>query len=112
MIKLCRLMIVIFLWVCLQAHPVSACRYNVRDTGFVDFGTEPYYLYGYVREDTPADIASAFRQISYAVLTDSNIEIEIINIDRQKDHPAVKYIDLKRIESFPAAVLVLQDGPV
>ncbi len=107
MIKLCILTIVICLWVCLQAHPVSACRYNVRDTGFVDFGTEPYYLYGYVREDTPADITSAFRQISYAVLTDSNIEIEIINIDRQKDHPAVKYIDLKRIESFPAALIPL-----
>jgi len=109
-IRLDRLAVVVFLWVCLQVHPVSACRYNVRDTGFVDLGAEPYYLYGYVREDTPADVNSSFREISYVELAESNIRIEIINIDRQKEHPAVKYVDLNGIEFFPAAVLVSPDG--
>lgn len=109
--------------------PASACRYNVRDTGFVDLGTESYRLYGYINRNTPADIASAFEQLSHAVLTDSNINFEIINTDQQKDHPAIKYLDLhprafapapvvtqaqvrkqERGQSFPAAVLLSPDS--
>ena len=101
---------VICLWSCFHAHPAFACRYNVRETGFVDLGIQPYYLYGYVSSDTPADIVSDFRQISHAALIDSNIEVEIINVHQQKDHPAMKYLDLWPRVSFPTAVLVSPDG--
>lgn len=90
--------------------PASACRYNVRDTGFVDLGVESYYLYGYVNRDTTMDIISTFKQISYAVLIDTNINFEIINIDRQENHPAIKYLGLHQIQSFPSAVLLSPDG--
>jgi hypothetical protein len=72
----------------------------------VDLGTEPYYLYGYVTADTPSDTITTFEQTSYAALMDSNIKFEIIDTSRQKDHPAIKFLDLWPIESFPAAVLV------
>jgi len=87
-----------------------ACRYNVRETGFVDLGIEPYYLFGYVSEDTPAEITSTFRQVSYAALMDSSIRVEIIDTDQQKDHPAMKYLDSLPIRTFPSAVLVSPDG--
>ena len=100
---------VICVWFCFQFHTAEACKYNVRDTGFVDLGTEPYYLYGYVREETPAEILTSFKDISYAVFMDTNVRVEIINIDEQKGHPAIKYIDLNQIESFPTTVLVSPD---
>lgn len=110
MIKLYKLVLVICLWGCLQAHPALACRYNVRETGFVDLGIEPYFLYGYVSKDTPAEITSTFKQVSYAALMDSGIRVEIIDTDQQKDHPAMKFLDLWPIQSFPSAVLVSPDG--
>lgn len=100
----------ICLWSCLQPYPAFACRYNVRETGFVDFGIEPYVLYGYVTEDTPPDIVSSFEEISYAALMESNIEFEIINTDKQESHPAMQLLDQWQIQSFPSAVLVSPDG--
>jgi len=41
---------------------------------------------------------------------DSSIRVEIIDTDQQKDHPAMKGLDLWRIQSFPSAVLVSPDG--
>lgn len=110
MVKLSRLAVVICLWGCLQTHSALACRYNVRDVGFVDLGTEPYYLYGYVSQDTPAAITSSFQKISSAALMGSNIKAEIIDIEQQKKHPAMKYLDIRRIKSYPAAVLVSPEG--
>jgi hypothetical protein len=94
------------------------CMYNVRDVGFTDIGVRiPYRLYYYVREDTPETLTSTFRQISYAVLMDSNIEVEIINVDQQREHPdrmvrdpAMKYLDFWELQSFPAAILVSPKG--
>lgn len=108
--KLIRLAVVIWLWGCLQTAPVLACRYNVREVGFIDLGSAPYYFYGYVSEDTAEDITSSFAQISRAALRDNNIHVEIINTSRQRGHPAMKYLDLWPIQSFPAAVLVSPEG--
>jgi len=105
-----RLVVIICLLGCLQSRPAFACRYNVREVGFVDLGIEPYYLYGYVSDETPADVVSKFKQIAGVGLENSNIEFEIINTDQQKDHPAMKYLDLRQVKSLPAAVLVSPDG--
>jgi hypothetical protein len=94
----------------LTPYLASACRYNVRETGFVDFGIEPYVLYGYVTNDTPNDVVSSFEQISYAGLMESNIEFEIINTDNQEGHPAMQLLAQWQIQSFPSAVLVSPDG--
>jgi len=109
--KLYRLVLLICLWLCIQTHPALACRYNVRETGFVDLGIEPYCLYGYVSKDTPAAISSTLGQVSYAALMDTSIRVEIIDTDQQKDHPAMKYLDSLPIRTFPSAVLVSPDGP-
>lgn len=95
---------------CFFSSVAFGCRYSVRDVGFVDLGSAPYRLYGYIREDTPEELTTAFRQISYAALIDSNIEVSIVDADREKDHPALKYLHFREIKSFPAAILISPDG--
>jgi hypothetical protein len=105
-----RLVLAICMWGCLQAQSVFACRYNVRETGFVDLGVEPYFLYGFVGQDTSADVVSSFKEISDANLIDSNIRVEIIDTVQQKNHPAIKLLDKWALRELPAAVLVSPDG--
>jgi len=108
--KFIRLISLAILVYCFSCPPAIACRYNVRDIGFADLGSESYYLYGYVRQTTPVDTTSIFKKTSYAALTESNIKFEIINIDQQQNHPAMKYLNTEQAESFPAAVLVSPYG--
>ena len=68
------------------------CIYTVRDVGFVDIVAVPYQLYFYIREDTPKELASTFKQISYAALMNSNIKVEIINIDQGNNSQAMEYL--------------------
>jgi len=108
--KFIRLVSLASLLFCFHCSSVLACRYNVRDVGFADLGSEPYYLYGYVSQSTSVVITSSFQKISSAALMESNIKFETINIDQQKNHLAMKYLDMWQITSFPAAVLVSPKG--
>lgn len=105
-----KLVLLICLWICFQIHPLFACRYNIRETGFVDLGTDPYHFYGYVRLNTPEEITLNFNQILISAFNDCNINAEMINVDKQNDHEALKYLSLWQIQSFPAAVLVSPEG--
>jgi hypothetical protein len=98
---------------------VLGCMYNVRDAGFVDIGSIPYRLNYYVRNDTPAELTSAFRQISYAALMDSNVVAKMISVDQHENSPdeadaeyqqAMKYLDFWEVKSFPAAIMVSPKG--
>ena len=95
---------------CLFLSEATACVYNVRDMGFVDFGAAPYRLYCYVRDGTPQEIVSRFKEISYATLLDSNVEFETVNLERQPDHPAMEYLRFWEIQSTPALALVSPKG--
>jgi hypothetical protein len=105
-----RLALAVCLCSWLYAHPAPGCRYNVRETGFVDLGIEQYNFYGYIRNDTPAELICGFEQTLSAAFEDSNIRGEIINVEQEKEHPALKYLESLQIKSFPAAVLVSPDG--
>ncbi len=105
-----RLVLSICLCICFQSQSAFTCQYNIRETGFVDLGSEPYYFYGYFNKDTPEEIALSFKKISYASFIDCNIQVEMINIDIQKDHLGMKYLYLWQIQTFPVAILVSPDG--
>jgi len=64
-----KLVLAVSLWVCLQAHPALACRYNVRETGFVDLGMEPYILYAYIDSNTGMPTTYLFRLRSSSLRT-------------------------------------------
>ena len=108
--KLFKIVLLTFFWFFYQTFSVHACRFNVREVGSVDLGITPYYLYCFVNKDTPEDIVSGIEEISSAILIGSNIVVEMIDVDQQKEHPAMKCIDLWSIQSFPAAVLVSPDN--
>jgi cell division septation protein DedD len=84
----------------------QACRFNVREVGYVYFPEDAYYLYGFVRDDTPAAQVTAFDEVAKSVLAQSNIVFELIQIDKQKEHPALPHLPMKQIQSYPALVLV------
>lgn len=81
------------------------CIYNVRDIGFADLTPHPYHLFCFIQNATPQNIITSLKQISYTAFLDSNIKVEIINVDQDKDHPALDYFHFREIESFPAAIL-------
>ena len=105
-----KVALIIFLCNWFHIETAIACRYNVREAGFVDLRISTYRLYCYVSNDTPTEIQIEFSHVTSDFLIYSNIEAEIINIEQQKNHPAMKYIPLWQINSFPAAVLVSPDG--
>ncbi|MBN2271761.1 MAG: hypothetical protein JXN61_14175 [Sedimentisphaerales bacterium] len=89
--------------------PALACRYNVRETGFVDLGSEPYILCGYIDANTPPEVADGFKGLPDAALAESNVVFRLIDVDREKGHPALEYLD-PNCQSIPCAVLVSPDG--
>jgi hypothetical protein len=101
-----------WLWLFLLWSPLSgiACRYNVRDVGFVDLETERYHLYCYVRRETPAETMMAFRRAAAEALRDSNVEFEVIEVESPTAHPALAHHATVASEPHPAAVLVSPDG--
>jgi len=108
--KFSRLLLLICLLICCDCPTVFACRYNVRETGFIDFGNRPYRFYGYISEDTPEDFSSSFAQVLSENLADCNVQFEIVNVDQQNDHPSLEYLRQCKVESYPAAILVAPDG--
>jgi len=99
-------------WTCFLAwvSSAAACRYNVRETGFVDLGDQPYFLCFYVDASMPAEDVDTIRRISETVLARSNVHPRVIHVnDQQKAHPALKYLDSAG-GSPPVAVLVSPDG--
>ncbi len=101
----------VFLLLCIICSAlVFGCIYNVRDIGFADLAPYPYRLFCFIQDNTPLRMTSALKQISYTAFLDSNIKMEIINVDLDKSHPAMEYFRFWEIESFPAAVLLSPTG--
>ena len=81
-----------------------ACRFNVRDVGFVDLGSPPYRFYCLVDQSTPADTATAIKEISAAAFFNTNIEPEVLDAG---DAKASRW---RSDATLPASVLVAPDG--
>lgn len=94
----------------LHVCPVLACRYNVREVGFIDIGIEPYWLFVCAPEGTPAADLDGLRESVDALLAETNIRFEPITGDADPNHPARKFLSTHAIKRLPAAVLVSPDG--
>jgi hypothetical protein len=89
---------------------IYACRYNVRDVGFVNFESTAYKLIGLVDESVNDDIKNTFQQIAFAALLDSNIDFEFIDTKTQSNHPSLTYFTDEAKQNTPSAVLVSPKG--
>ncbi len=81
----------------------SACRFNVRDVGFVDLGSPPYQFYCLTNASTPADVSAAIKDISAAAFFNTNVEPLVLD---QSDPRAEPWKTL----AAPLGVLVSPDG--
>lgn len=64
-------------WTILGATQVDACRFNVRDVGFVDLDSENYELRVSLSETLDAATRTQIRNIGLATLLDSNVQLSI-----------------------------------
>lgn len=108
-----RVLVAAVLWGWLGMAPATllACRYNVRDIGFVDLEAETYRLCALVKTDTPGDVVSALKAAAAAALAESNVRFELVNVDQEPNHPAVKQRPAGAGDAYPAGVLLSSEGP-
>ena len=64
---------------CLISMDTLACRFNVRDVGFVDLGSEPYRLFIFIPDGSPKSEIELLRSTAYATFLDSNVKATVLN---------------------------------
>lgn len=77
----------------LMAGGARACRYSVRDTGFVDLGNSPVRLELVAGPGFPGDARQALAQAATAVLLDSNIAFAPPAEERPGGAPLLRLVD-------------------
>ena len=87
-----------------------ACKYNVRDIGFVDLAVEPFRFYGFVDSTTPEEVRSAFERISYVALMDAPVESIVVDVDAHPDGAGAAVFGSLGLDACPAAALVSPGG--
>jgi len=97
-------------FISLFASLAQACRYNIRDVGFVDLGRNNYYLFGFVDSNTSEKFRLAFEKVTAAALPDSNVTAALIDVDKDTRHPALEYYRKANLNTYPAAVLISPRG--
>ena len=100
----------LFLLSLICSSHVFGCIYNVRDIGFVDLTPHLYRLFCFVQDNTQEKAVATFKQISYTTFLESNVKVEIVNVDQKKSHPAMEYLHFWETESLPAAILLSPTG--
>lgn len=88
----------------------SACRYNVRETGFIYLAQKPYHLAIYFTNNTSEKDVEMLKKLAYHHFKDSNIEPLLVNFDDADGSSAHPKPD--KSTPLPAAVLQSPDGQV
>jgi hypothetical protein len=83
----------------------SACKYNIRDVGFVDLGSDRYQLYGCAGGGASLELQERLSRIGQTAVADSNIHFELVTGQEPDQSPAGEILSGLRIDTFPAAVL-------
>jgi len=95
---------------CLLVHCTAwACKYSVRDVGFVGLEAGPYRVCCFVPRQSDKDFAEVLRQTASVMFFDANVELELIDPELQADHAAMRLARAHNLARFPAAVLVSAD---
>ncbi len=100
----------LLLFLLLSPGTVLACRYNVRDVGFVDLETEPYRLHVFTRPESPADAVAFLKQQLGTALREANVEADFVAASESTNHPAFRHLPRGIDDPVANAVLVSPDG--
>ncbi len=107
--KITKLILGISFLLSLGCSSVFACRFNVRDVGFVDLENHPYVLFCYINNSTEKYITDDFKELANAELPQTNIKARTISVDLTPDHPLMQYLK-PPAKTFPVFVLISPDG--
>lgn len=94
---------------CLAPLAVLACRFNVRDVGFVDLGSQPYRLYLFVGDAMPTAERESLQSISTATFYDSNVKPQLLPLGQARQGDARAFVPDDFTGEVPSAVLVSPD---
>jgi hypothetical protein len=95
---------------CFGLNSARACKYNVRETGFVDLEMRQYAFYIFVDHSVSQQSQSDLQNISDDILQDSNIDIELVDVEKHADHPGI--FVWEKEGALPQCVLVSPDGQI
>lgn len=95
-----------------SSSPAWACPYAIRAVGFTGWKAPPFHVYLLVKNAMPdrEKVTSAFEQASDVVLFDSNVEAQVVNVDKEREHPALRHVQGLKVRTLPAALLVSTSG--
>ena len=98
--KLATILTVLF------ALDALACRFNVRDVGFVDLGSEKYRLFLFVPDATPAAEIESLKSIAYATYLESNVKADVVRIIADKGREQVRAYDAEGqlVAAYPSTI--------
>lgn len=88
----------------------NACRYNVRETGFIYLAQKPYHLFIYYADNTSGKDVEMLKQLASHHFVESNIEPQFVNIDDEDSSSA--YPKPNKSTPLPAAMLQSPDGQI
>ena len=100
---------VLILLVLSQQFEAFGCRFNVRDVGFVDLGSEPYRLYLFVGDEMPTAERESLQSIAVATYYDTNVKAEVLTLGQVRQTEAKVYLPSGFTGETPTAVLVSPD---
>jgi hypothetical protein len=103
--RLWRLALISGVSVLFGAQFAAACRYNVRDVGFVDLGVGSHYLFACVDGDTPEQLTGDLEDVLNLMLPDSTLYAEIIDVNDVPGHPVINLLKEHKVESYPTLLL-------
>lgn len=95
---------------CLAPATATACKYSVRDVGFVDLSSQPYRLYCFLDGESHASFAAEFLKTAKSRFADSNVIAEVVDFVANPDHSALKYRPSTAANDAPILVLVAPES--
>jgi len=89
-----------------------ACRYNVRETGFIYLAQKPYQLVVFYSDEVSGNDISTIQQLAKNHLSDSNIEPVYLNINSGTDFAELRALQKKESILLPWVLLKSADGQI
>lgn len=86
-----------------------ACKYSVRDVGFVDLKAEPYLLYCLVDGKQHAEFSERFKKIAKKILPGGNVRAELVDVSIQPEHAVLQR---HQVAELPQVILVEPTGAI
>jgi len=89
---------------------VLACKYSVRDVGFVDLSEDQYGLYLFLSDEASEGMPRDARTIATATFLESNLSLQVAHLGLEPEHASLWMAKAIGIDTFPAALLRSPDG--